>query len=338
MASNMNEWLKDNLACPQDKQKVNLDGNYLICPNNHKYLVVDDIPVMLFDDESPTHGYITKTLEQVARIENGEKVDDVVTMGENQSNEIDKFVQTEVPYTCGTLYFSIQHRLNRYPFPELRLPNGAGKRFLDVGCNWGRWTITAAKNDFKPIGIDPSLDACLAGKRIAKQLGAEADFVVADARFLPFADDAFDITFSYGVLQHLKKINAKTSLDEMARVTKVGGEIVVQMPNKYGIRCLYHQAKRGFSEDAREGGDVFYWTPAELTKIFTEKFGETEMSVDCYFGLGIQKNDADLLPLPYRMIIRSSEFLRGMSKNLPFLTKAADSVYLHSINRKNHKK
>ena len=333
----MNEWLKDNLACPQDKQKVKLDENYLICPNNHRYLVVDDIPVMLFDDGSPTHGYITKTLEKIARIEKGENPDEVIVKRENQPDEIDDFVQSEVPYTCGTLYFSVQHRLNRYPFPEFRLPDGAGKKLLDVGCNWGRWTITAAQNGYQPIGIDPSLDAVLAGKRIAKQLGANALFVVADARFLPFADNAFDVAFSYSVIQHLKKINAKTSFDEMARVTKDGGEIVVQMPNKYGIRCFYHQAKRGFGE-AKEGGEVFYWTPAELNRTFTEKFGETEMTVDCYFGLGIQKNDADLLPLPYKMIVHTSEILRGMSLKLPFMTKIADSVYLHSINRKNHKK
>lgn len=333
----MNQWLKDNLACPQDKQKVNSDGNYLICPNNHRYSVIEGVPVMLFDDGSPTHGYITKTLEQVARIEKGEKLEQIVTIGENKSDAIDAFVQTEVPYTCGTLYFSVQHRLNRYPFPEFRLPDGQDRRFLDVGCNWGRWTITAAKNGYKPVGIDPSLDACLAGKRIARQLGAAADFVVADARFLPFVDDAFDTAFSYSVLQHLKKINAKASLDEMARVTKEGGEVVVQMPNKYGIRCFYHQAKRGFGE-AKEGGEVFYWTPAELNQTFTEKFGETEMSVDCYFGLGIQKNDADLLPFHYKMIVHTSEALRALSKKLKFMTKVADSVYLHSINQKNHNK
>lgn len=334
----MNEWLKDNLACPQDKQKVELDGNYLVCPDNHRYPLIEGIPVMLFDDGSPTHGYITQTLEKVKRIEAGENPGDVITRSENQPDDIDDFVQTEVPYTCGTLYFSVQHQLNRYPFPELRLPPGSGERLLDVGCNWGRWTITAARRGYKAVGIDPSLDACLAGQRIARQFNADALFVVADARFLPFTDDAFDVGFSYGVLQHLKKVNVNVSFDEMARVTKDGGRIVIQMPNKYGIRSFYHLAKRGFSENAVEGGEVFYWTPAELMNTFNEKFGETEMTADCYFGLGIQKNDADLLPLPYRMIIHTSEILRGMSRKVSFLTKVADSVYLHSINRKNHKK
>ena len=106
-----------------------------------------------------------------------------------------------------------------------------------------------------------------------------------------------------------------------------------QMPNKYGIRSFYNQLRLG-KREAQEGVEVFYWTPEELIKTFSEKFGETEMTADCYFGLGIQKNDADLLPLPYRIVVHSSEFLRGLSKKLPVLTKVADSVYLDSINRK----
>ena len=332
----MNEWLKDNLACPQDNQKVKLDENYLICPNNHRYPVVDGIPVMLFDDGNPTHGYITASLEKAARLEAGENLEDIIGRRENAPGEIDDFVQSEIPYTCGNLYFSIQNRLTRYPIPELRLPPGKGETLLDVGCNWGRWTIAAAQMNYQSIGIDPSLDAVLAARRIARQLGVEPQFVVGDARFLPFADEAFDVTFSFGVLQHFSKENAKRSLDEMARVLKDGGLTSVQMPNKFGIRSFYNQVRRGFSEG--EGTDVRWWSPAELMKTFTEKFGKTKMTVDCYFGLGVQKNDADLLPLPFKIIVHSSEALRGLSNKLPFMMKVADSVYLDSVNQKNHKK
>ena len=62
------------------------------------------------------------------------------------------------------------------------------------------------------------------------------------------------------------------------------------------------------------------------------------MSADCYFGLGIQKNDADLLPLRYKVIVHTSEALRRLSKKLPFMTKFADSVYLHSKNQKKYYK
>lgn len=329
----MNEWLKDNLACPRDKKALTLNGNHLSCSKNHRYLVVDGIPVMLFDDGSPTHGYITQSLEKVARIEAGEKIENVVDLKENADGEIDDFVKKELPYTCGNLYFSIQDKLTRYPFPELRLPDGGGKRLLDIGCNWGRWTIPAEQKGYRAVGIDPSLNAALAARRIARQNGVEPLFIVGDARFLPFAEGCFDVAFSYSVIQHLNKANAKMSLGEMSRVVKSAGSVVVQMPNKYGIRCIYHQARMGFRE-GKEGADVFYWTPHELLLTFTEHFGETDLTVDCFFGLNIQRTDVDLMPIGHRMVIRSSEFLRGMSSKFAPLANVADSLYLTSINRK----
>lgn len=332
--NDLDGWLRSRLVCPQDKRSLSESGGRLVCEDGHGYSVVDGIPVMLFDDGSPTHGYITKTLDQVKRIASGERPEDVIWTPKNADAEVDEFVQAEIPYTCGNLYFSIQHKLTRYPFPDLRLPAGDGKRLLDVGCNWGRWTLPAAKLGYMPVGIDPCLDAVMAARRISRQLGLKADFLVADARYLPFAEDSFDTAFSNGVLQHLKKVNVKAALKEMARVTKVGGRILVQMPNKYGLRCIYRQVKNGFRE-GEEGGGVMYWTPSELIETFSNCFGETDLSADCYFGLNNQRADIDLMPARFRAVIQTSEFFRSLSSTVPGLAKFADSVYLLSKNRKN---
>jgi len=329
----MNKWLRDILVCPRHKLELKDDGNHLACPGNDRYLVVDGVPVFLFDDGGPTHAYIERTIEQVARIEAGEDADKVAVINVESTGDVDQFVKRELPYTCGNLYFSIQESVTRYPFPELRLPDGDDRILLDVGCNWGRWTIPAAQKGYRSIGIDPSLDAVLAARRIARQLGVEPEFMVADARFLPFADDSVDMCFSYSVLQHFNKANAKISLSEMARVARTGGQILVQMPNKYGLRCLYHQMRMGFKE-GREGPDVFYWTPRELSEVFGSQFGETEMTVDCFFGLNLQAADIDLMPLSHRVAIRLSEMLRTASGSFSPLVKMADSVYLRSLNQK----
>lgn len=331
----MDEWLREHLVCPRDNAAVRLEGDTLVCPEGHIYSVVEGIPVMLFDDGNPTHGYITRSLEQAARFRAGEDLASVIENNEIKENgEVDEFVQHEIPYTCGTLYFAVQNKLSRYPLPELHLPDGGGKRLLDVGCNWGRWTIVAEQKGYRSVGIDPSLDAVLAAQRVSRQFGVRPSFVVADARRLPFSENSFDISFSFGVMQHLKKVNVKNSFGEMARVTRAGGEVVVQMPNKYGIRCLYQQARLGFKE-GREGADVFYWTPSELKNAFTEFFGKTSLTADCYFGLCIQKTDLDLMPPKYRAVIRASEFFRGLSSYISPLVNLADSVYIHSINQKN---
>ena len=318
----MNKWLLDHLVCPRDKMNLEMSDNALICSSGHRYPIFDDIPVMLVDDVEETHAYISKTLEKVAA-EGPAEI-------KNGSGEIDEFVQGEIPYTSGNLYFSVQYKLKRYPIPNIRLPEGDGKRLLDVGCNWGRWTVAAAKKGYKPIGLDPSLDAVLAARRVSKQMNVETDFVVGDARFLPFADNAFDTVFCYSVLQHFSKENARMSLDEVGRVLKKNGVTLIQMPNKYGIRQYQQHRRRGFTEG--EGFEVRYWTPSELLDTFETKFGPTKMSVDCYFGLGIQATDIDLLPLHYRFVVMSSEALRRLSTVFKPLTKVADSVYLESVN------
>lgn len=328
----MDEWLKGNLVCPRDKRKLQIGTDKLTCSENHTYPVVDGIPIMLLEEIEHIHGYITQTLENVAKLQSSEGSETEVHNFQNKEGEVDPFVQAEIPYTCGILYIPLLHKLNRYPLPDMRLPESSGERLLDVGCNWGRWSITAAQKGYKPVGIDPSLNAVLAARRISKQLGVEANFVVGDARHLPFADGCFDVGFSFGVFQHFSKENAKISLEEVGRTVKKDGKIFVQMPNKYGIRSFYQQIRRGFSEG--ENFDVRYWSPSELMNFFKRKFGETKMTVDCYFGLGIQKNDIDLMPPRFRMVVHSSEFLRGISKSLPFITKVADSVYLESVNQK----
>jgi ubiquinone/menaquinone biosynthesis C-methylase UbiE/uncharacterized protein YbaR (Trm112 family) len=325
----MNEWLKSHLVCPRDKAKLEIKDDKLVCPQNHSYPIVEDVPVMLVDEAETTHDYITRTLEKVANLD-AEKHDP--SSQARQINEVDEFVQGEIPYTSGNLYFPVQNKLTRYPIPNFRLPKGSGERMLDVGCNWGRWSIAAAQKNYKPVGIDPSLDACLAARRVSRQLKVETDFVVGDARFLPFADDSFDVGFSYSVLQHFSKENARTSLSEINRTVKKNGKIFVQMPNRYGVRSFYNHWRRGFTEG--EGFDVRYWTPSELKKTFEERFGETVMTTDCYFGLGIQKSDVDLLPLPYKMVVHSSEILRKMSRVIQPMVKVADSVYLESKNQK----
>jgi len=331
----MNEWLRKNLVCPRDKRELQTVENNLICPDNHFYPVVDDIPIMLVEEEERIHNYITETLEKVVEIQSSKSSENAADSEKIPSDEnaVDEYVQSEIPLTCGNLYMGLRHKLTRYPIPEFRLPPGKGERFLDAGCNWGRWTIAAAQNGYQPIGIDPSLKAVSAARRISRQLGVSTDFVVGDARYLPVADGCFDVGFSYSVLQHFSKENAKISLEEMGRTVKKDGKILVQMPNKFGLRCFYQNARRGFT--AGEGFDVRYWSPSELMETFKNKFGETQMSADCYFGLNIQNNDIDLFPAHFKMVVHSSEFLRRLSRKLPLLVNVADSVYLESVNQKN---
>lgn len=315
--------LLELLVCPRDKQELRREETHLVCTSGHRYAVIEGVPILLVSEAEQTH------------IE-GDRALAVAASGDGSSlakfnlgpGDIDPFVRNSIGGTNGNLYQHLVGTLTEYPIPRLRLPAGENKFFLEVGCNWGRWCIAAARAGYRPIGIDPSLKSIRAAYRVARQLGVDAEYVVADSRYLPFRDKSFEQAFSYSVLQHLAKENAEASLREIRRVLCVGGGALIQMPNVYGIRCLYHQARRGF----REGRDfeVRYWRPGELLSVFTTEIGPSELSVDGFFSLNAQPTDVHLLPARYRAIVHASEALRAVSDKIPLLGNMADSLYITS--------
>lgn len=320
-ATTSEELLWKHVTCPVDTLPIHRTGDEVVCGEGHTYPVVRGIPVMVVPDVAQTHNAATETLQQAR----GEPAPEP----EPLPNGIDPVVNELVGATCGYLYNPLIGRLQRYPIPSLRLPPGDGRTLLDVGCNWGRWTISAARSGYRAVGIDPNLTALLAARRVARQLGVDAAFVAGDARYLPFRTGSLDTVFSYSVIQHFSKEDARSALAEAGRVLAPGGTSLIQMPNRWGIRSLYHQARRRFAPGG--GFDVRYWTVPELLRAFETAIGPSRISVDGYFGLGIQSADVDMLPPRYAAIVRASELLRGLSTRLPWMAHAADSLYVTSV-------
>jgi SAM-dependent methyltransferase/uncharacterized protein YbaR (Trm112 family) len=315
----------ERLACPRDGSALRADGEALVCEQGHAYPYADGIPVLLVDDElEPTQpGYWARP-EQIEAVRRAEPPP---VAGDG----VDPYVAELIIGTHGNLYRHLARGLARYPIPHFPLPSGAGKTLLDIGCNWGRWSIAATRAGYDVIGVDPSFEAIVAARRIARQLGAPSRYVVADARRLPFADASFDVVFSYGVLQHFSKADVAVSVREIGRVVKRDGYSWVQMPNAHGARNLYQLARRRFRE-----GDAFevrYWTPEQLRRVF-EQIGPTELSTDGFLTLNPQTADLDLLPVHLRTLVRGSELLRRASAKVPALTAVADSVNVRSVPRR----
>lgn len=312
------------LACPRDKGRLRLEGTALVCEQAHRYPIIEGVPVLLVSEAEQTHIEGTRTVK-IAETGDASSL--------NRFNvapdEIDPFVKNAIGATNGGLYGHLVGNLSVYPIPYLRLPAGENRLFLEVGCNWGRWCFAAKRAGYRVIGIDPSLKAIRAANRVARQLGLSITFLVADSRYLPFRDEAFEQVFSYSVLQHLSKENTRASLAEMRRALKTGGNALVQMPNVFGVRCLYHQLRRGFRET--RDFEVRYWRPAELCSAFSDCIGPSEVSVDGFFSLNPQISDIALMPRRYRALVHTSEYLRKLSGTVPFLTKCADSLYVSSV-------
>ena len=111
----------------------------------------------------------------------------------------------------------------------------AGVTVLDVGTGWGLFAIEMAKQLRRGeiVGIDIVSD----GIRMAKKLVGDAEvadvveILRMDATKLSFADDRFDVAVSFlgmrDVYMTSGREGVKSATEEMVRVAKRGGRIVV---------------------------------------------------------------------------------------------------------------
>jgi SAM-dependent methyltransferase/uncharacterized protein YbaR (Trm112 family) len=342
----MDSWYLDNLACPRDRTSLTVADRELVCLRSHRYPIVDGVPVMLLDDVEQTLGVAESSL-RLAQLEpdstglyldsvgiNAEEKRGVVAMAATGAGRVDPVVAYLIAATSGSLYKAMLGKLSRYPIPDLPLANGNNEDLLDVGCNWGRWSIAAARRGWNVVGIDPSLGAVMSARRVAQSMGLPIRYVVADGRFLPFPPNRFKAVYSFGVLQHLSRENVGAVLSEMARVLVPAGTCLVQMPNNLGLRSMYQQARRRFRQPM--GFEVRYWRIRDLRATFGRAMGgTTQVSVDAFGGLGIHNSDSDLMSPSKKLLIAGSEALKKISRALPFFVYFADSVYVRSIKAPN---
>jgi 2-polyprenyl-3-methyl-5-hydroxy-6-metoxy-1,4-benzoquinol methylase/uncharacterized protein YbaR (Trm112 family) len=328
----LDPWFEQELVCPRDKSDIRNQGTELVCSNAHRYPIVQGVPVMLFVDENVT---MPKAFARSLALAGEEKRSQGEVSNGNYNRAVDPWVQEHITDTCGRRLFGrALGNLSQYPIPDIPLPPPAhaGQELLDIGCNWGRWSVSAARMGYVPIGIDPMLEAVQAAQRITNQLGLKARFVVGDARYLPFRNERFEVVHSYGVFQHFSKDNARLAIAEAGRVLAPNGSSLIQMTGAFGLLALWRLVAYPFRLGFNDVGEfkVRHWTPAEIRSFFGRSIGPTTVSVDGFFTIMPQPGDLKLLALRHRAIIRLSELGRALSRVFPPLVPLADSLYATS--------
>lgn len=321
----VNPWLLERLACPVDGSPLRETDSGLVSEAGREYAVVEGIPILIDESvsqiaHSRTAGERHQELTERARAERdaGETV-------------VDRYVQEDIVGTNGRLYRKLKGRLTRYPIPDFPgppAPPGEGRALLDIGCNWGRWLVSSARAGYRPVGIDPGLDALLAAKRVGHDCGVEIHVVNAGGQALPFRDRSFGYAYSFSVLQHLPKADATQALTQVGRVLEPGGECLVQLPAKWGALSLYNCTKRGWREPT--GNMVRYWSIPELRRTFEKAIGPSKITAHAFFSLNPVQNDLELLPLFSRSLVHASNVLCAACRALPPLCHLADSLWIRS--------
>jgi SAM-dependent methyltransferase len=222
------------------------------------------------------------------------------------------------------LYIRLIGKLTDYPIPYLRLPPGEGKRFLEIGCNWGRWCIAAARMGYRPVGIDPSLKGIRAARQVALHLGIQAHYVAADGR-LPFANRTFDQVLSYSVLRIFPRRMPASHCGRLAERCVHLGDFLCKCQIALAfvvfiIKSAEDSARATISmcvTGRPENWPRLSARPWDLLAfLWTVSFRSTQIS------------DARFLAWNYRTVVYASEALRRISGIVPPLTYLADSLYV----------
>ena len=146
------------------------------------------------------------------------------------------------------------------------LEPGAGERWLDVGTGGGGLAFELAARGADVVGVDIAEDGLAHARATAAERELAVEFVTADARELPFADEQFDgVASAFGVIF---APDHRQAAGELARVCRPGGRL--------GLTLMPRDSRTGemFSVLARHGGWGSHpagW-PENLDRLLGEAF------------------------------------------------------------------
>jgi SAM-dependent methyltransferase len=122
-----------------------------------------------------------------------------------------------------------QARLNR-PLEWLE-----GKVVLDAGCGMGRYAEIAARYGATVVCADFSYAIDVARSNLARF--PSVYFVQADLARPPFAQETFDLVYSFGVLHHTP--DAASTFQAVAKLVKPGGAMSIFVYASYNKAIVY---------------------------------------------------------------------------------------------------
>ena len=124
--------------------------------------------------------------------------------------------------------------IHRWPYEQLKV-QARDKTVLELGCNKGFGTIIYADNARSVKAVDTSAEAIEKARKLNARENIE--YICLDSWTLPFADDSFDQTVLFQVIEHIALDKLDIFLREIKRVTRGNGQVIFSTPNR-NIRLL----------------------------------------------------------------------------------------------------
>lgn len=138
-------------------------------------------------------------------------------------------------------------------------------RILDLGCGYnGKFLQKIRENISSGVGVDISVNYNISDskiKLIAHDLNEK----------LPFPENEFDVVISLAILEHL--LNPELSLEEIHRVLKPGGILLLTTPSIYSKPILeFFSFKLGLISE-KEIRDHKHYASRDILRRYCENIG-----------------------------------------------------------------
>ncbi|MBV5220705.1 class I SAM-dependent methyltransferase [Staphylococcus hominis] len=117
-----------------------------------------------------------------------------------------------------------------------------GDKVLEAGCGDGAILFKLIeKYKIEGHGIDISENAKSIATEYMIKTGIKFKYVIGDVQKLPYPQNTFDTVISLGVIEHF--LNPDKVMNEMYRVLKTNGHLILMTPNKYSFGILDKKIK-----------------------------------------------------------------------------------------------
>lgn len=154
---------------------------------------------------------------------------------------------------------------------------------LDIGCADG--TLTAKIDSFLPKANLTGLDLYFKAIKLAKKIYPQVNFVVADARSMPFGDNNFDAVVCVEALEHIP--NNHLVLKEIKRVLKKSGKlIVVQDTDNWVFKIIWFIWTR-WKGKVWNNAHIACLTPKKLAKLLSSSGFKIKNKKFSHLGLEV---------------------------------------------------
>lgn len=216
------------------------------------------------------------------------------------------------------------------PVVEMKKEPLQGKLLLEVGCGQGSCSALFAQDGARVVSVDLTAPAVRHTSRKLALLGLDGRAVQADAEFLPFRDNSFDVVFSSGVLHHTP--DTEKAIAHIHRVLKPGGRAVVMLYAKgsfhYAIDLLlirgillgglFRHGRRWLGPDTELAWNTKPDLVNPITRVYSKR-GMRRLFRD-FTVVSLRKNGfywSHLFPGIYRLIPRRRVTIGGNPELIP---------------------